>query len=94
MDRVTGFVLEEKPVVDWNNMSVGTVLDIRKDPRTRDARQLVVNLTPEAQDALGVQDDLLTIPIEHVFGIRRDRVQLNRSLAELARVEKMTELLR
>lgn len=94
MDRVTGFVLEEKPVVDWNNMSIGTVLDIRKDPRTHEARDLVVNLSPEAQDRLGVRDDLLTIPIDHVFGIRRDRVQLNRSLQELARVEKLTELLR
>lgn len=91
---VTGFVLEEKPVVDWNNVPVGTVLDIRKDPRTHDARDLVVNLTPEAQDALGLRDDLLTIPVDHVFGIRRDRVQLDRSIQELAKLEKMHLLTR
>jgi len=93
MATATGFILEEKPVVDWNNHAVGTVLDIRKDPRTHDARQLVVNLTQEAQDLLGVQDELITIPIDHVFGIRRDRVQLNRSLQELARQE-LAELTR
>jgi len=93
-DSLSGFVLEEKPVVDWNNVAVGTVMDIRKDPRRGNARHLVVNLTPAAQDLLGVHDELITIPINHVFGIRRDQVRLDRSIQELARIEQLQELTR
>ncbi|MHB8586165.1 MAG: hypothetical protein ACYDDF_10090 [Thermoplasmatota archaeon] len=84
-NRLEGFVLEEKPVFDWNREPVGTVVDMHRDPRTNAARAIVVNLTPAAQQNLGT--DLVTIPLDRVFAIRRDGVTLDRSLHELRRFE-------
>lgn len=88
MEKVReGFVLDEKPVFDWNRVPVGTVIDTRRDARTHAAVGLVVNLTPEAQQNIGGGEELLTIPISHVFAIRKDSVLLDRSLHELRRAD-------
>ncbi len=85
MDDVRGFVLEDKPVFDWNRFPLGTVADIRKDPRTRATRHVVVTLSPEAKTTLGTVEDLMEIPIAYVCGIRKDAVALDRSVEELRR---------
>lgn len=86
-DRFEGFVLDEKPVFDWNRVPIGTVVDTRRDPRTNATRALIVNLNPQAQKNLGSGEDLVTIPLDRVFAIRRDAVTLDRSLEELRRFE-------
>ncbi|HVL49565.1 MAG TPA: hypothetical protein VM889_13495 [Candidatus Thermoplasmatota archaeon] len=84
---LAGFVLDDKPVFDWNHVPIGTVADIRKDPKTRSAREIIVNVSPDARRRLGLHDELLEIPISYVFGIRRDAVTLDRSVQELRRFE-------
>ena len=82
-----GFVFEKKPVYDWNHVPVGTVSGAVRDPKTRAARQLVLRLTPEAQDKLGVEEPTLELPASFVFGVRRDSVTLDRSLTELKKID-------
>ena len=91
---IRGFVLDDKPVFDWNRFPIGTVADLRKDPKTKATRQVVVSLTPEAKTRLGADDDLLEIPISYVCGIRKDAVSIDRSLEELKRIELMMGLLK
>lgn len=93
MEKVRdGFVLDEKPVYDWNRVPVGTVVDTRRDARTHAALELVVNLTPEAQQNLGGAGELLTIPLSHVFAIRKDSVLLDRSLLELRKQDAVLSM--
>ncbi len=87
-DNVGGFVLSDKPVFDWNQNPVGKVADVGRDPKTQAAESLVVNLGDEDVDAGEVQEEVLTIPIKYVFGIRRDSVTLDRSIEELLRIER------
>ena len=82
-----GFVFEKKPVYDWNHVPVGTVSGAVRDPKTRAASKLVLTLTPEAQDKLGMEDATLELPASFVFGVRRDSVTLDRSLTELKKID-------
>lgn len=91
---VRGFILEDKPVYDWNRFPIGTVSDLRRNPRTKGTRQVVVNLSAEAKTHLGTTDDLLEIPISYVCGIRQDAVSLDRSLSELRRIELLSGLIK
>lgn len=92
--RSDGFVFEEKPVYDWNHVPVGTVRDAVRDPKTKAARQLVLTLTPEAQEKLGAKDATLELPASYVFGVRRDGVTLDRSLTELKKIELLASIIR
>lgn len=92
--EVRGFILDDKPVFDWNRFPLGTVTDLRRDPKTRATRHVVVNLSPEAKTHLGTSDDLLEIPISYVCAIRKDAVGLDRSVEELRRIEMMSSVLK
>ncbi|HWH08966.1 MAG TPA: hypothetical protein VNX21_07180 [Candidatus Thermoplasmatota archaeon] len=89
-----GFVLEQKPVFDWNHVPVGRVTTARRDPKTRATTQLVLTLSPEAQTQLGVPDATLEVPASLVFGVRRDAVTLDRSLSELKRIDFFASVLK
>lgn len=89
-----GFVFEEKPVYDWNHVPVGTVSGAVRDPKTRAARQLVLRLSPEAQNELGIAQGTLELPASYVFGVRRDSVTLDRSLSELKQVERLASFMK
>jgi hypothetical protein len=82
-----GFVLEQKPVFDWNHVPVGKVVTTRRDPKTRAATQLVLTLTPEARTQLGAESQTVELPASLVFGMRRDSVTLDRSISELKKIE-------
>lgn len=88
------FLFEEKPVFDWNRVPVGTVSETRRDPKTREARQLVLTLTPEAMTKLGTSVSTFELPANLVFGMRRDEVTLDRSLTELKRIERLESVLK
>lgn len=90
-DDVDGFVLHDKPVLDWNQNQVGTVDEVTRDPATEAAEELVVSLTSEARSEMAEAEEQLEIPLSYVFGIRRDSVTLDRSLDEISRMEKETE---
>lgn len=90
-DEVNGFMLHDKPVLDWNQNPVGTVEDVTRDPATKAAEDLIVSLSSEASDELREDDEKLEIPLSYVFGIRRESVTLDRSLEEIGRMEKTEE---
>lgn len=90
-DEVQGFVLHDKPVLDWNQNPVGTVEEVTRDPATEAAEDLIVSLSSEAKDEMAESDEQLEIPLSYVFGIRRDSVTLDRSLDEISRMEKESE---
>lgn len=92
-EGIPGFILDDKPVYDWNGAPLGVVSDLERDPKTRAARRLIVNLTPEAKHTIGTAGDSLEIPISYVFGIRKDAVSLNRSAQELKASDAITRLL-
>lgn len=89
-----GFVLEQKPVFDWNHVPVGQVTTARRDPKTRATTQLVLTLSPEARTQLGVSSPTLEVPASLVFGVRRDGVTLDRSLSELKRFDLPASVLK
>ncbi|MHB8605190.1 MAG: hypothetical protein ACYDCK_08010 [Thermoplasmatota archaeon] len=89
-----GFILDDKPVYDWNRFRLGTVADLRRDPKTRETRQLVVTLSAEAKAQMGTREDIVEIPVDYIFGIRKDAVSLDRSVGELSRLEVAAGLLR
>lgn len=72
-----------KTVVDWNHRPVGHVAREQRDPRTKTVRSLVIHLTGEAQRALHAEHRELVIPVQFVFGVRRDEVTLDRPLETL-----------
>ena len=76
---------EARPVFDWNNFEIGTVtgagLDMRKGVQT-----LIVDLNDKARSRLG--HGKLEVPMNFVFGIRRDEVVLDRSFEEIKRMER------
>ena len=80
-------VFDRKPVFDWNQMPVGTVASARRDPKTHATRQIVLQLSPEAQRQLGTREATLELPASMIFGVRNDGVTLDRSLTELKRSE-------
>ena len=88
------FLFEAKPVFDWNRVPIGTVSETRRDPRTREARQLVLTLTPEAKKRLGTTAKTLELPANLVFGVRRDELTLDRSLTELKRIDRLASALK
>jgi hypothetical protein len=92
--QAEGFVLEEKPVFDWNKVPLGRVTTTRRDPKTRQATQLVLTLSPEAQHQLGTKETTLELPASFVFGMRRDGVTLDRSISELKKIEFFSSILR
>lgn len=85
-------VFDRKPVFDWNHKQVGEITTSRRDPKTRDTRELVLRLTPEAQKELGRSE--LELPASMVFTMRRDSVTLDRPLTELKRMDQMASLLK
>ena len=87
-------IFDRKPVFDWNHVPVGTVASARRDPKTRDTRQLVLTLTPEAQAQLGVEVPTLELPASMIFGMRRDSMTLDRPLSELRKIEQLSSLLK
>lgn len=89
-----GFVLEQKPVFDWNHVPVGRVVTTRRDPKTRAATQLVLTLTPEARTQLGTEAQTVELPASLVFGMRRDSVTLDRSLSELKKIEFFSSVIK
>lgn len=89
-----GFVLDEKPVFDWNHVAVGKVVTTRRDPKTHATTQLVLTLTPEARTQLGTEASTLDIPASLVFGMRRDSVTLDRSISELKKVDFFSSILK
>lgn len=88
---LNGFDLLDKPVLDYNHARLGIVADVARDPKTNAARHLIVTLDAEARERGGFQRDLLEVPMNLVFGIRRDSVTLDRSLDELRRMATTTE---
>lgn len=76
--------LETKPVFDWDNRPVGTILGSELDPKTHDPRSLIIGLSSDARDLLGVDKETIELPFDYVFGIRRDQVRLSRGMQELA----------
>lgn len=91
---VSGFIFADKPVFDWNKVPIGTIADLRRDPKTHAARQLVVTLTPQAKTQMGTKEDLVEIPVSYVFGIRKDAVSLDRSVEELRNMDRVAHLIR
>ena len=89
-----GFVFEQKPVFDWNHVPVGTVSTTLRHPRTGATRQLVLQLSPEAQSQLGTEESTLEVPTSLVFGMRKDGVTLDRSLGELKKIDRSSRTLR
>jgi hypothetical protein len=89
-----GFVLEQKPVFDWNHVPVGRVVTTRRDPKTHAATQLVLTLSPEAQTQLGTQELTVELPASMVFGMRRDSVTLDRSISMLKKNEHFASVLK
>lgn len=89
-----GFVLESKPVFDWNHVPVGKVSTTRRDPKTRATTQLVLALSPEAQTQLGTKEPTIELPASFVFGMRRDAVTLDRPLSELKKIEFFSSILK
>ena len=93
-----GFVFEQKPVFDWNHVPVGTVSTALRNPRTGATRQLVLQLSPEAQSTLGTQESTIEVPTSLVFGMRKDGVTLDRSITELKKIDissrRLTSLLK
>lgn len=94
MQTTDGFVLEQKPVFDWNHVPVGRVTDARRDPKTRATTGLVLTLSPEAQTELGLASPTLEVPASLVFGVRRDGLTLDRSLSELKRIDFFASVLK
>lgn len=90
--RSDGFILEQKPVFDWNHVPVGHVAAARRDPKTQTTTQLVITLSPEAKTELGVTT--LEVPASLLFGMRRDEVTLDRSISELKRIDFPAALLK
>lgn len=90
-DDVDGFVLHDKPVLDWNQNPVGTVEEVTRDPATEAAEELVVDLSEAARREMADSEEQLEIPLSYVFGIRRDSVTLDRSLEEIGRMETEIE---
>lgn len=90
-DDVDGFVLHDKPVLDWNQNPVGTVEEVTRDPATEAAEDIIVSLSEDARSEMAESEEQLEIPLSYVFGIRRDSVTLDRSLDEIGRMEKETE---
>lgn len=88
------FLFEEKPVFDWNRVPVGTVSETRRDPKTREARQLVLTLTPEAKTRLGTSATTMELPAKLVSGLRRDGVTLDRSITELRQIDRFESILK
>ena len=89
-----GFVLEQKPVFDWNHVPVGRVTGARRDPKSGAATQLTLTLSPEAKTELGTSEATLDVPASLVFGMRRDGVTLDRSIGELKRIEFFASVLK
>jgi hypothetical protein len=89
-----GFLLDEKPVFDWNKVPLGRVTTTRRDPKTRATTQLVLTLSPEAQTQLGVQGSTIELPASFVSGMRRDGVTLDRSISELKKIEFFSSILK
>ena len=75
--------LETKPVFDWDNRPVGTILGSELDPKTHDPRSLIIGLSNDAREFMGVDRETIELPFDLVFGIRRDQVRLSRGLTEL-----------
>lgn len=87
-----GFVFDQKPVFDWNQVPVGTVSEARRDPKTKQTRQLIVKLNDDASGKLGTST--LEVSAGHVFGVRRDGLMLDRSLSELKKIDQFAALLK
>lgn len=75
--------LETKPVCDWNNRPIGTILGSELDPKTHDPRSLIIGLNSDAREMSGIERETVELPFDLVFGIRRDQVRLSRSLTDL-----------
>lgn len=82
-------LFERKPVFDWNHVPVGTVQGTMRDPKTKDTRQLLLTLTPEAAEQLGTNELTLELPASMIFGMRRDSVTLDRPLTALKKTERV-----
>lgn len=91
---IDGFILDKKPVVDWNQVPLGTVTLAQRDPKTHQTRRFTLELTPEARQTLGTEEASIELPISYVFGMRRDGVMLDRSMTELKKNEFFTSLLK
>lgn len=75
------------PVVDANHDPLGTLDEAENAPHG-----LRVRLTPVAKARLGTDQDHVQIPYDDVLGIRRDRIRVRKSTAQLAdRVTTRTE---
>lgn len=83
--------LETKPVFDWNDEPLGTVLGSEQDPDTHDPMSLIVGLSADAQEDLGTEKDTVALPFDMVFGIRRDEVRLERGVQEIAETLSTSE---
>jgi sporulation protein YlmC with PRC-barrel domain len=84
--------LREKVVLDWNNFAIGKIREARVDPKTKSVRSLVISLSAEAQHRMPGAPHL-TIPVDYVFGVRREQVTLDRSFDEIRRMEAQASVL-
>lgn len=82
-----GFLLEQKPVFDWNRVPLGHVSTAQRDPKTRAMKRITLELSPEAQTTLGTNVAHIDVPASFIFGMRRDGVTLDRSVTELRKIE-------
>jgi len=78
--------LREKLVCDWNNFAIGRIHEAKVDPKTKAIRSLVISLSPEAHQRMPGAANLV-IPVDYVFGVRREQVTLDRSFDEIRRLE-------
>lgn len=89
-----GSAYDKKPVFDWNKVPVGMVTNAERDPKTRGAKRLTLELTPEARASLGTNELVIDLPMHLVFGMRRDGVTLDRSLTELKKIDFFASVLK
>lgn len=75
-------IYESRPVFDWNNFELGTCTETEFDTKTHEAKSLTVTLSREAEARVG--RSRLNVPVDFVFGIRKDEVMLDRSIDELS----------
>jgi hypothetical protein len=70
-------------VLDWNSFDLGRVRGQHRDPHTHAVDAIVVRLSPEARAVLqaGAQD--IVVPVQRVFGVRREEIILDCSVKAL-----------
>ncbi|MBI4394157.1 MAG: hypothetical protein HY556_10245 [Euryarchaeota archaeon] len=87
MSKAIDFGFDARVVKDWNNEEVGRIVSTEVDPSTRTVKSLVIGLSADAKGKLGANEAVVTVPMNMVYGIRRNEVMLDRSVSELKRID-------